>query len=172
MEPIKGGRLANPPAEIMDLLENFTDISPAQEALKFPLSLDGVMTVLSGMNDINQVRENIDMASMVDYNTLSEEDIDFFERARAIYKSKEQIGCTACEYCLPCTVDINIPRVFTLWNNAHLYEESKKSRKQYEKYLEDGVSPVECIECGKCEGICPQNLEIIQGLKHAHEFLS
>lgn len=172
MEPIKGGRLANPPAEIMDLLENFTDISPAQEALKFPLSLDGVMTVLSGMNDINQVRENIDMASMVDYNTLSEEDIDFFKRARAIYKSKEQIGCTACEYCLPCTVDINIPRVFTLWNNAHLYEESNKSRNQYEKYLEDGVSPVECIECGKCEGICPQNLEIIQGLKQAHEFLS
>ncbi|WP_073997403.1 aldo/keto reductase [Anaerococcus urinomassiliensis] len=171
MEPIKGGRLANPPAEIMDLLENFTDLSPAQEALKFPLSLDNVMTVLSGMNDINQVRENIDMASMVDYNSLSQEDIDFYERARAIYKSKEQIGCTACEYCLPCTVDINIPKVFSLWNNAYLYDESKKSKSQYENYLKDGVSPVECIECGKCEGICPQNLEIIEGLKQAHEFL-
>lgn len=172
MEPIKGGRLANPPAEIMDILENFTDISPAQQALKFPLSLDNVMTVLSGMNDIHQVRQNIDMASMVDSNSLNEEDIDFYERAREIYKSKEQIGCTACEYCLPCTVDINIPKVFSLWNNAYLYDEGEKSRNQYENYLKDGVSPTECIECGKCEGICPQNLEIIEGLKEANQYLS
>ena len=172
MEPVKGGRLANPPAEIMDILENFTDISPAQQALKFPLSLDNVMTVLSGMNDIHQVRQNIDMASMVDLNSLNEEDIDFYERAREIYKSKEQIGCTACEYCLPCTVDINIPKVFSLWNNAYLYDEGEKSKNQYENYLKDGVSPTECIECGKCEGICPQNLEIIKGLEDAHEYLS
>lgn len=172
MEPIKGGRLANPPEEINNLLKDFTELSPAQEALKFPLSLDNVMTVLSGMNDIEQVRENLEIASKVDYDSLSKEDIDFYEKAREIYKSREQIGCTACEYCLPCTVDINIPKVFSLWNNAYLYDEAEKSRDQYKDYLKDGVSPTECIECEKCEGICPQNLEIIEGLKKADEFLS
>ena len=172
MEPIKGGRLANPSKKIKDLLKEFSSLSPAQEALKFPLSLDNVMTVLSGMNDIEQVRENLAIASSVDYNSLTKEDIDFYEKARQIYKSIEQIGCTACEYCLPCTVDINIPKVFSLWNNAFLYDESQKSKDQYKEYLKDGVSPTECIECGKCEGICPQNLEIINGLRKADEFLA
>ena len=172
MEPVKGGRLANPPEEVRDLLKDFTDLSPAQEALKFPLSLDNVMTVLSGMNDIDQVRENLEMASTTDYNSLTKEDEDFYEKARDIYKSRERIGCTACEYCLPCTVDINIPKVFGLWNKAFLYDEEEKSRKEYQDYLKEGVSPTECIECGKCEGICPQNLEIIEGLKEADEYLA
>lgn len=172
MEPVKGGRLANPPEELKDLLKDFTDLSPAQEALKFPLSLDNVMTVLSGMNDIDQVRENLEMASTTDYNSLTKEDENFYEKARSVYKSRERIGCTACEYCLPCTVDINIPKVFGLWNKAYLYDEADKSRKEYKAYLEEGVSPTECIECGKCEGICPQNLEIIKGLKEADEYLA
>lgn len=172
MEPVKGGRLANPPAEVRDLLKEFTDLSPAQESLKFPLSLDNVMTVLSGMNDIDQVRENLEMASTTDYNSLTKEDENFYEKARAIYKSRERIGCTACEYCLPCTVEINIPKVFGLWNKAYLYDEEEKSKKEYQDYLKEGVSPTECIECGKCEGICPQNLEIIEGLKKADEYLA
>ena len=171
MEPVKGGRLANPPEEIRNSLKEFTDLSPAQEALKFPLSLDNVMVVLSGMNDIEQVRENLEVASEVSYNSLTKEDESFYENARKIYKSREQIGCTACEYCLPCTVDINIPQVFGLWNKAYLYDEEEKSKKAYQEYLKNGVSPTECIECGKCEGICPQNLEIIEGLKKADEYL-
>ena len=171
MEPVKGGRLANPPEEIRNSLKEFTDLSPAQEALKFPLSLDNVMVVLSGMNDIDQVRENLEIASEVSYNSLTKEDESFYENARKIYKSREQIGCTACEYCLPCTVEINIPKVFGLWNKAYLYDEEEKSKKDYQEYLKDGVSPTECIECGKCEGICPQNLEIIEGLKKADEYL-
>lgn len=172
MEPVKGGRLSNPPEEIKNSLKEFTNLSPAQEALKFPLSLDNVMVVLSGMNDIDQVRENLEIASEVSYNSLTKEDKSFYENARKIYKSREQIGCTACEYCLPCTVDINIPKVFGLWNKAYLYDEKEKSKKDYEEYLKDGVNPTECIECGKCEGICPQNLEIIEGLKKANEYLS
>ena len=172
MEPVKGGRLANPPEEVREILAKFTDLSPAQEALKFPLSLDNVMTVLSGMNDIKQVKENIEIASLVAYNSLTDDDINFYEKSREIYKSRERIACTACEYCLPCTVDINIPKVFSLWNNAFLYDEGEKSKKAYEEYLKDGVSPSQCIECGKCEGICPQNLEIIKGLAKAEEFLS
>lgn len=170
MEPVKGGRLANPPQEVKDLLADFTDLTPAQQAIKFPLSLDNVMTVLSGMNDIDQVRENIEIASADP--TLTEKEKEFYDKARKIYKSREQIACTACEYCLPCTVEINIPRVFSMWNNAFLYDEEEKSKKAYEEYLKEGVNPEACIECGKCEKICPQSLEIIKGLREANEFLS
>ncbi|WP_296115181.1 aldo/keto reductase [uncultured Anaerococcus sp.] len=171
MEPVKGGRLANPPQEVLDLMED-KNLSPAQMALKFPLSLDNVMTVLSGMNDINQVRENLEIASTVNPEDLEKADKDFYAKARAIYKSRGKIACTACEYCLPCTVEINIPKVFSMWNNAYLYDEEEKSRKAFEEYLKEGVNPNACIECKKCEKICPQNLEIIKGLKEANEFLN
>ena len=170
MEPVKGGRLANPPAEVRDIMAEFTDLSPAQLALKFPLSLDNVMTVLSGMNTSKQVAENMAIAS-ADPN-LSDKEKEFYEKAREIYKKREQIACTACEYCLPCTVEINIPKVFAMWNNAFLYDEAEKSKKDYQEYLKDGVDPEACIECGKCENICPQSLEIIDGLRKANEFLS
>lgn len=172
MEPIKGGRLANPPAEIKELIGDFSDLSPAQLALKFVLDLDNVMTVLSGMNDINQVRENLKIADQVEINKLSEKEKSFYQKAREIYKSKEKIDCTSCEYCLPCTVEINIPKIFALWNNAFLYDEEEKSKKAFEEYLIDGVSPDSCIECGKCENICPQSLEIIEELRKANEFLT
>lgn len=171
MEPLKGGRLSNPPEEIKDMSKKFEPLSYSQVALKFPLSLPNVMTVLSGMNSFKQVEENCDMADKVDYNSLTDEEKEFYKVSRQVYKNREQIGCTACEYCMPCTVEINIPKVFSLWNKAFLYDEEEKSKSDYEKYLKDGVSPEECIECGKCEDICPQHLEIINGLKDAHEFL-
>ena len=171
MEPLKGGRLSNPPEEIKDMSKKFEPLSYSQVAIKFPLSLPNVMTVLSGMNSFKQVEENCDMADKVDYNSLTNEEKEFYKVSRQVYKNREQIGCTACEYCMLCTVEINIPKVFSLWNKAFLYDEEEKSKSDYEKYLKDGVSPEECIECGKCEDICPQHLEIINGLKEAHEFL-
>lgn len=90
MEPIKGSRLADPPEEVSDLLKDFTDLSLAQEALKFPLSLDNVMTVLRGMNDMNKIRENIHMASSVDYNSLSKDDIEFYEKALLYINQKSK----------------------------------------------------------------------------------
>lgn len=171
MEPLKGGRLSNPPEEIKDMSKKFEPLSYSQVAIKFPLSLPNVMTVLSGMNSFKQVEENCDMADKVDYNSLTDEEKEFYKVSRQVYKNREQIGCTACEYCMPCTVEINIPKVFSLWNKAFLYDEKEKSKSDYEKYLKDGVSPEECIECGKCEDICPQHLEIINGLKDAHEYL-
>lgn len=171
MEPLKGGRLSNPPEEIKDMSKKFEPLSYSQVALKFPLSLPNVMTVLSGMNSFKQVEENCDMADKVYYNSLTDEEKEFYKVSRQVYKNREHIGCTACEYCMPCTVEINIPKVFSLWNKAFLYDEEEKSKSDYEKYLKDGVSPEECIECGKCEDIYPQHLEIIKGLKDAHEFL-
>lgn len=172
MEPLKGGRLSNPPKEIKKMTDEFSPLTPSQVALKYPLNLPNVMTVLSGMNASEQVQQNVEMASTVEPNSVTDREKDFFKKARDLFKSREQIGCTACEYCMPCTVEINIPKVFSLWNNAFLYDEPEKSKEEYRKYLEEGkVSADECISCGKCEGLCPQNLEIIKGLEKAQEFL-
>lgn len=172
MEPLKGGKLSNPPEEILEIYEQFKPLSTSQQALKFVLSLPNVMTVLSGMNDIKQIDENIQMASTVDPDSLTDEDIDFYKKAREIYKAKERIGCTACEYCMPCTVEINIPYVFSLWNNAYLFDEEEKSKANYKKYMDEKSPATDCIECAKCESECPQQLEIIEGLRQAHEFLT
>lgn len=172
MEPLKGGRLSNPPKEIKEMADEFKPLTPSQLALKYPLNLENVMTVLSGMNESKQVHENIEMASNVEPNSITEKEKEFFKKARNIFKSKEQIGCTACEYCMPCTVEINIPKIFSLWNNAFIFDEPEKSKENYKKYLlDEKTSAKECIECGKCEGLCPQNLNIIEGLKKAHLFL-
>ncbi|MDO4662088.1 MAG: aldo/keto reductase [Tissierellia bacterium] len=172
MEPVKGGRLATPPSETLELFEKFKPQSPAQLSIEFPLSLTNVMTVLSGMNEKEQIDENIQMADSVEAGNLSEDKKALYDSVRKLYKKRERIGCTACEYCMPCTVKINIPKVFRLWNNAYLYDEEDKSKKEFKEYLKDGVSPQECIQCGKCEKACPQNLEIIDGLQEALKYLS
>lgn len=173
MEPLKGGRLSNPPKEIRELSDEFKPLTPSQVALKYPLNLPNVMTVLSGMSAKEQVDENIEMASSVEPNSVTEKEKEFFSKACEFFKAKEQIGCTACEYCMPCTVEINIPKVFSLWNNAFIFDEEEKSKKAYADYLKDRKTAADaCIACGKCEGLCPQNLEIIEGLQKAHDFLT
>lgn len=171
MEPLKGGRLSNPPKEVVELKNQVTKDSPSQLALKYPLSLKNVMTVLSGMNTKDQIDENIETASTVEPGKLTAEEKEFYQKAKAVYKKRERIGCTGCEYCMPCTVKINIPKVFSLWNKAYLYDEETESKKAYQAYLKDGITPEKCIECKKCERECPQNLEIVEGLKQAHKYL-
>lgn len=171
MEPLKGGRLSNPPKEVLELKNKVTKNSPSQLALKYPLSLKNVMTVLSGMNTKEQIDENIETASAVEPGKLTDEEREFYQKAKAEYKKRERIGCTGCEYCMPCTVEINIPKVFTLWNKAYLYDEETESKKAYQKYLKDGITPEKCIQCKKCERECPQNLKIVEGLKQAHKYL-
>lgn len=171
MEPLKGGKLSNPPTEVKEFLKDFKHMSASEVAIKYPLSLPNVMTVLSGMNTHEQVEENTGMAGSVEPDTLTEQEKAFYKNARKIFKDKEQIACTACEYCMPCTVEINIPKIFELWNNAYLFDEVEKSEKLYNKYVEDGgKTAIDCIECSHCESMCPQNLKIIEGLIKADEF--
>lgn len=171
MEPLKGGRLSNPPEEVVELKNQVAKDSPSMLALKYPLSLKNVMTVLSGMNTKDQIDENIETASTVEPGKLTAEEKNFYQKAKAVYKKRERIGCTRCEYCMPCTVKINIPKVFSLWNKAYLYDEETESKKAYQAYLKDGITPEKCIECKKCERECPQNLKIVEGLKQAHKYL-
>lgn len=173
MEPVKGGKLAFPPTEIRDALAaSDASLSPAAWALRYVWNFPEVKVVLSGMSTIEQVRDNLKTASFARANILSEEELAAVETARSIYAERTQIGCTSCEYCMPCPFGVHIPGVFERWNNAFVYELAEENRDSYAKLIKQEKDATRCTACGRCETLCPQHLEIIRDLKRAHEFLA
>ncbi|MDO5037935.1 MAG: aldo/keto reductase [Tissierellia bacterium] len=172
MEPVKGGKLANPPEEVMALWEGSSrDLSPAGHALAFLWNQEEVSVVLSGMTTMDQLEDNLRVADAISPGSLSKEDWALYDQAKAIFDERIQIACTACDYCQPCPQGVKIPKIFTMYNDLYIFGEDK-NRDQYKKLLEEGGGADQCVACGQCEGECPQHLEIIQGLKDAHEALS
>ncbi|WP_369770550.1 aldo/keto reductase [Eubacterium sp. AB3007] len=152
MEPVKGGKLADPPEEVRRLmLEADNRASYASWAIRFVAALPGVMTVLSGMSTLKQVEDNV--AYMKGFRTLSPEEEQVIHRAREIMTGMGEIPCTDCRYCLKgCPRNIPIPEIFASVNKS-------------------GCTPAqarraaECVECGACEAACPQHIGIIEELK-------
>lgn len=172
MEPIKGGKLAKASSEIQDIWNSYKeDRSPSEWALKWLYNLPEVSVVLSGMSTMDHVVENITTASNASANSLSEEEVSLIDRVTEIYKENIKVGCTACEYCLPCPQDVSIPDIFALYNNIYVYGEEEASKKSYERMIELEKDVSKCVECGACESVCPQFLEIINFLKDADKVL-
>ena len=167
MEPVKGGNLANLPAEAADLLKRaHPDWSPASWAIRFAASLPGVYRVLSGMSTLEQVEDNT--ASMRDFAPLTEEENALCRKAAAIIRANTAIPCTGCRYCEgDCPMNIAISNYFALYN-----EEKRASVNYvhasgfyYRSLAQARGKASDCIECGLCEGNCPQNLPIRAHLK-------
>ena len=167
MEPLKGGKLAKAPEEIIQIWnESKIRRSTPEWALKYLYSLPGISVVLSGMSTLDQLKENIAITSKADI--LEQEDLDLIELAEKIYRSRIKVGCTSCNYCMPCPSGVKIPDIFELYNNKSVYGTINESKKSYEDFIDVNKSALECIECGLCEKSCPQNLSIISLLKDAH----
>ena len=167
MEPLKGGKLAKAPEEIKQIWdESEIKRSNPEWALKYLYSLSGISVVLSGMSTLDQIKENIAITSKADI--LEQEDLDLIELAEKIYRSRIKVGCTSCNYCMPCPSGVKIPDIFELYNNKSVYGTINESKKSYEDFIDVNKSALECIECGLCEKSCPQNLSIISLLKDAH----
>ncbi len=168
MEPVKGGTLANlPPAAQADLKAIHPDWSVASWAVRFVAGLPGVMMVLSGMSNIKQLEDNT--GYMADIVPLTEEEQAALKRVVAVMNKSAAIPCTGCEYCMGgCPMNIPIPRYFSLYN-ADMQEVEGKGWLPQEAYYESLTLQFgkagDCIACGQCEGICPQHLDIIDGLK-------
>lgn len=172
MEPIKGGKLSNPSDEIAAIWdESPVKRSASEWALKWVLNHEEVALLLSGMSTMEHVVENIKTASETPAKSLSEKEINLIDRVRDIYEEKIQVACTSCEYCLPCPQGVSIPNIFQLYNDLYVFG-TEHSKKAYKSYIEKEIDASECIECGICEGMCPQNLEIIEDLKRAHKALT
>lgn len=171
MEPLKGGKLAKSPDDVLQVWKGSkTHRNPVQWALKWLHSLDGISVVLSGMSTRSQLKENIDISSSEDQLSLS--DMDIVKEAANIYESRTKVNCTGCKYCIPCPENVAIPDIFTLYNNAHVYDVFKESSKSYANLVNKQSDSSRCVECGLCEEKCPQNLTIIQYLKDAANHLS
>ncbi|MBG0786892.1 MAG: aldo/keto reductase [Anaerolineaceae bacterium] len=175
MEPLRGGRLAKnpaPPKVEEAWAKSEHDWSPAAWALQWVWNQPEVSTVLSGMSTMQQVEENLDTADQSGIGQLTAQDLALVEEAKEAYESLAPIPCTQCEYCLPCPNGVSIPKIFAIYNEAIMYDEYRGSRWAYMNQITAEARADNCIECGECEAVCPQNIEIIDWLAKAHEVLS
>jgi len=168
MEPVRGGALAAMPENIRSiLLRAAPDRNIASWALRFVGSLPMVNMVLSGMSSIEQLKENMETFDNFEPLTDSERRViaEVVEEIRKI----PTIPCTACKYCTPnCPQNINIPRIISLLNDYTIYRSLEPNVRRYNMMLKGGRGKAsDCIECGSCEGHCPQNIKIISVLKEA-----
>lgn len=171
MEPLKGGMLASPPKDVEDLWASHTEKkSPVEWALRYVANFENVKVVLSGMSTMEQLKENIEIADRLLPNSLDEKGLALIESVRETYQSRIQVPCTQCKYCMPCPHGVEIPRAFTLYNRAHIFNAIESIKGQYNTASEEAKAS-NCKECGLCEPQCPQKIEIIRMLKDvANEF--
>lgn len=165
MEPIKGGTLANPPKPVADLLKKADpNASLASWAVRFVASLPGIMVVLSGMSNVEQMEDNL--SYMSDFKPLSEEEKKVIEEAMNILQSIEQVPCTACHYCTEgCPMKIQIPDIFKAMNLELIYNDTPGAKKRYENAtMEPHGKASSCVKCGQCEVQCPQHIHIREWL--------
>lgn len=171
MEPVKGGKLASNSNEDINKLWNDMPVkrSPAQWALKWLFNNEKVSLVLSGMSELKHVKENIEAADETTQNSLTKKELEIIDKVKGIFDNKTRINCTGCEYCMPCPNNIPIPFLFEDYNNIFLYDDDK-GKKRYKRLMDKGCSAKSCVECRKCESMCPQNINIVDKLKELHEF--
>lgn len=169
MEPVKGGALANPPQEVKDVFDAYNkDASYASWAIRFVASHDGILTVLSGMSTFEQVKDNTTF--MQNFQPLSPEEEKVVQDATDAIAKVKQIKCTGCHYCTDgCPMNIRIPEVFNAMNYNYIWHDAWKAGMEYRGAVKGAGKPYDCIECGQCEGACPQGIEIIDNLKAAVE---
>ena len=164
MEPVKGGHLAQLPEGGQTILDEVGGGSPASFAIRFAASFDGVMMVLSGMSDMQQVCENTDF--MRDFQPLSAAEFAAIDRLCALIRAQDLIPCTACRYCTDgCPKHIPIPEIFACMNAWRRYKDPGSAFYYADVHTAEGGRASECIGCGKCEAACPQHLEIRKFLR-------
>lgn len=169
MEPIKGGKLAGFNKDIENIFKDYSSSSIASWALRWVGSLPGVKVILSGMNEMEQMIDNLETFN--DFKPLEKEEQAIVSKAKAALQDVKAVGCTNCKYCLPCTVNINIPSYFSIYNNYRMYDNKEDAKQSFNRIKQRFAQPYECIECGKCVEDCPQKIEIPEELKRMMEEL-
>ena len=167
MEPVKGGTLANPPEAVKKLFKAYhPDMSYASWAIRFVASLDGIITVLSGMSNIAQMEDNL--SYMKDFKPLNEEEQRIIQEAQRILGHSATIPCTACHYCMDgCPKKIKIPDIFSAMNKQIGNGQTEEAQKAYAEATGGFGKASDCISCKQCERACPQHLPITDHLKEA-----
>ncbi|MBE5970417.1 MAG: aldo/keto reductase [Lachnospiraceae bacterium] len=174
MEPLRGGKLVNLPTKAKELLKaNPKNYSPAELGLRWLWDQEGVTCVLSGMNSLEMVDENIRIASSANVGDFDKSDFELVEKVKSIIKEKEKVGCTGCRYCMPCPKGVDIPATFYHYNLMYM-EKKNATRFEYARNVglrREASFASQCVGCGKCEQHCPQKIDIRNKLKEADKAL-
>lgn len=184
MEPLKGGRLADPPAEALEIMRSAThERSPVDWALQFLWNRPEVAVVLSGMGSQQMVDENCASADRSGIGSLSAQDEQVISRLAEVYRKRLLVPCTACRYCLPCPAGVNIPQNFAILNNVSMedsrlqrwmarrgYKRLSGSKEELDKERANGNASL-CVQCRQCVEKCPQEIDIPTELTKVHAIL-
>jgi len=172
MEPLLGGKLANPSGSIGELFsQQGKQRTPADWALQWVWNHPQVSMVLSGMSTFEQVKENISSADYSGIDTFDADDLYFVSEVRRQFESRAVIPCTRCGYCMPCPNGVNIAGNFEIYNNGIMYDDMQSARTVYSRFMPEDQRAEQCVECALCEYSCPQGILISDWLLTVHDSL-
>ena len=175
MEPLRGGKLVNmlPDGARSVMRDSGRPWSSAEWSFRWLYNQPEVTVVLSGMNSLEMVEENCRIASEAGVGDFKESDFEILNKVSEKIREQEKVGCTGCRYCMPCPKGVDIPGTFRCYNAMYI-ESKKEGRFQYAQTVGLTKEPAfasQCIECGKCEQHCPQEIKIREKLKEADRAL-
>ena len=173
MEPLLGGRLADPPPDIRAFIEEFPiERTPAEWALQWLWDQPDVSVVLSGMSTMLQVEQNLAFAEDSRIGYFSPAESELITEVREKYMARTIVPCTRCGYCLPCPNGVDIPGNLELFNYSHKYNDAVSARFRFKVLMNDSQRSTNCTSCGSCEPLCPQKLEIPKWMTKVSVLLS
>jgi hypothetical protein len=167
MEPLRGGSLVTRiPEDVMSIWNEMkADVTPVGWCMRHIWDHPGVSVVLSGMNQMEHIEENLKEAELASAGSLSELERENIARVREIYLSRMQVHCTDCGYCMPCPYGVNIPGNFTFYNEGFMFQDLEMAKDMYHKFMPVEKQAGHCVECGRCKKLCPQGIDIPERLK-------
>ena len=166
MEPLRGGALANPPADVKALMQAHPSGRSAVEwAFAYIADYPEVVTILSGMSAPEQLEDNLRIFDQLQPNSLQAEERAFIAGLKAAYLRRMPIPCTGCAYCQPCPMNVKIPEIFEGYNLSKMFDQPKRLQRRYAYLAGRQEDASQCVQCGACEAACPQHLSVIDWLQ-------
>lgn len=169
MEPLRGGALVKPPEDVQKLWNTSTiERTPVEWALLYLWNMKAVNTVLSGMDSIEQVKQNINIANQAKIDSFTYEEEVLLLNIATQYQKKMPIPCTLCKHCLPCPENVNIPLCLEQYSIAHMLDTIDPETKMingspkmaYDNFIDKGQHASQCNNCGDCRMLCPELIDI------------
>lgn len=167
MEPLKGGQLAKEPPKSVAILwkKSKFNLTPATRAISFMLNRPEVACVLSGMNELSQVEDNLSIAETARPNMYDEKELEIFDNVKNEFNKLIKFGCTRCQYCMPCPFNVDIPTNIDYYNMGYMYDSIEYAKNFYNRPFFQLKQSTKCVGCGVCLEKCPQHLNIPEIMK-------
>ena len=169
MEPVRGGFLSSFAPQVEKFMKEYSSNSISSWAIRWVSSLPNVAVVLSGMSNIDQLKDNI--STLSNFKPLNDEELNIIDKVIEELKNINPVPCTGCRYCMDCSFGVDIPRVFKIYNNYKKTENKEITRRDYFNFLKEENRADKCRKCKACVSKCPQHIDIPDELQKIHEEL-